>query len=195
MKLPGLLLVSAPLCIAGYGVIRLAGRADGHYGPGPDWQAAHLFGLLGMVLFIPVVLNLGRELPPSRWRDGVVALTLAGLGGTIVQFTADISFAALAANKADMARLSNQFSDLPGVRPLVYTVVPQLFFLGLVVLAVLLVIGKKLPKWSPPLLLAGILLSVFSLDFLPLTGAAILLALLPLAEPNVLGRVRLRAGR
>ncbi len=186
---------SAPLCIAGYGVIRLAGRADGHYGPGPDWQAAHLFGLLGMVLFIPVVLNLSRELPPSRWRDGTVGLTLIGLGATIVQFTADISFAALAENKADMSRLSNQFSDIPGVRPLFYTVLPQLFFLGLVVLTVLLARRKLLPWWSPPLLLAGILLSAFSLDFLPLTGAAILVALLPMAEPNVLGRVGLRADR
>ncbi|MEV0244979.1 hypothetical protein AB0H76_00155 [Nocardia sp. NPDC050712] len=195
MKLPGLLLLSAPLCIAGYGVIRLAGRVDGEYGPGPDWQAAHLFGLLGMVLFVPVVLNLGRELPPSRWRDATLVLTLAGLAAGIVQFLADISFSALAANKADMSRLSDQFSELPGVRPLVYTVVPPLFFLGLVVLTVMLAARRQLPKWSPPLVLVGVLLGAVDLNFLPLTGAAILVALLPLAEPNVLGRVRLRAGR
>jgi hypothetical protein len=188
-------LLSAPLCIAGYGAIRLAGLADGHYGPGPDWQAAHLFGLLGMVLFIPVVRNLGRELPPGRGRTGTEAVTLIGLGATIVQFTADISFAALSATKADMSRLSHQFSDLPGVRPAFYTVGPQLFFLGLLALTVLLAGRGRLPKWSPPLLLTGILLSAYNLDFLPLTGAAILLALLPLAEPNALGRLRLRAGR
>ncbi|MBP2189040.1 hypothetical protein [Nocardia goodfellowii] len=195
MRLPGLLLVSAPLCIAGYGVIRLAGRADGHYGPGSDWQAAHLFGLLGMVLFIPVVRNLAAELPPSRPRTGIVVATLIGLAATIVQFTADISFAALADTKADMSRLSHQFSDIPGVRSAFYTVGPRLFFLGLIVLVCMLAWRKALPKWSPPLLLAGILLSAFSLDFLPLTGAAILLALLPLAERDVLGRMRLRVGR
>ncbi|MFC9893642.1 hypothetical protein ACFVMC_08105 [Nocardia sp. NPDC127579] len=192
MKLPGLLLLSAPLCLAGYGVIRLAGRADGHYGPGPDWQAAHLFGLLGMVLFIPVVRNLGRELPPGPWRTGTLALTLIGLAATIVQFTADISFAALATTKADMSRMSGQFSDIPGVRPAFYTVGPQLFFLGLVTLTVLLALRGLLPKWSPPLVLAGILVSAVNLDFLPLTGAAILLALLPLAEPAVVERVGLR---
>ncbi|WP_433797006.1 hypothetical protein [Actinoplanes sp. CA-252034] len=54
-------LVAAPLAMTAYGIARILGRIDGHYGPGPDWQIAHLLGLTGMVLFIPVVLALRRH--------------------------------------------------------------------------------------------------------------------------------------
>ena len=54
MKFAGAGLLALPVCFTAYGVIRFVGRLDGHYGPGPDWQAAHLVNLVG-----PPLLHVG----------------------------------------------------------------------------------------------------------------------------------------
>ncbi|KAA8887901.1 hypothetical protein F3087_12450 [Nocardia colli] len=183
MKSPGVLLFSAPLCFSGYGVIRLFGLADGHYGPGIDWQAAHIVGLIGMVLFVPAVLGLERMLPQSKWRMGTVIVTLIGLAATIVQFGADIAFAALAADKADMSRLSREFSAVPGVRLAFYEVGPPLFFAGLIGLTVLLVRAGRLPWWSPVVLAVSAMTPMLTLDLIPLAGLGILASVVGLRRP------------
>ncbi|MCP9619315.1 DUF4386 family protein [Nocardia otitidiscaviarum] len=188
MKFFGALLVSASLCISGYGVLRLIGRADGQYGPGPDWQAAHLAGLLGMLLFVPIVLAMARLLPRSRVRAATTAATLIGLTAAVVQFCADIALAALAADKADLSRRADDFADLPGIRPAVYTVGPQLFFIGLIVLAALLAHHRLLPRWSPLVVAVGFLLPSLTLDLLPVTGIGLAIALAPLTARRLTDR-------
>ncbi|MGW5578426.1 hypothetical protein [Micromonospora chokoriensis] len=179
MKRAALFLIAGPVGIAAYGLVRLWGRSDGVYGPGFDWQAAHLVALAGMVCFVPAVLALSRLLPPSRWRDGVVVLTFVGLAATMVQFGADVVEGLLAADRAEMSALAADFKDIPGVEVAVYDVVPQLFFLGLVVLAGMLAARRRLPWWSVPLLLGGIVLPVVTLDLLPIAGLCMLVALAP----------------
>ncbi|GAB3796122.1 hypothetical protein [Micromonospora zhanjiangensis] len=78
-----------------------------------------------------------------------------------------------------MQSLSQRFADLPGVTPAFYTVGPQLFFVGVLVLALLLVLARRLPWWSPVALLLGVLASTVTLDLLPLTGLLMLVALWP----------------
>ncbi|MFI6170325.1 hypothetical protein ACIBCN_26325 [Nocardia sp. NPDC051052] len=180
MKSPGVLLISAPLFFSGYGVIRLFGLADGRYGPGVDWQAAHIVGLIGMVLFIPAVLGLQRLLPQGNWRTGTVIVTLVGLAASIVQFGADIAFAAMAEDKADMSRLSHEFSAIPGVRPAFYEVGPPLFFLGLIVLTVLLARAGRLPWWSPVVLAVSTMMPMLTLDLIPLAGIGIVASVVAL---------------
>lgn len=175
-----MLLISAPLCFSGYGVIRLFGRADGHYGPGIDWQAAHIVGLIGMVLFVPAVLGLERILPQRKWGAGTVIVTLIGLAATIVQFGADIAFAAMAEDKAGMSRLSREFSAVPGVRLAFYEVGPPLFFLGLIVLTVLLVRAGRLPWWSPVVMAVSTMAPMLTLDLIPLAGLGILASMVGL---------------
>ncbi|MEV4497443.1 hypothetical protein AB0J84_17295 [Micromonospora arborensis] len=184
MKRAALYVIAGPLGIAAYGLVRLWGKSDGVYGPGFDWQAAHLVALAGMVFFVPGVRTLARLLPRSPWRTGVVALTFVGLAATMVQFGADIVEGLLAADRAEMSALGADFKDIPGVEVAFYDVVPQLFFLGLVVLAGLLAARRRLPWWSPPLLLAGIVLPVVTLDLLPIGGLCMLVALAP-ALPSV----------
>ncbi|WP_435209164.1 hypothetical protein [Micromonospora sp. bgisy143] len=179
MKRAAFFVIAGPACIVGYGLVRLWGRSDGTYGPGFDWQAAHLVGLAGMVFFVPVVLALAGLLRPSRWRTSVVAVTLVGLAATMVQFGADIVEGLLAADRAEMSALGADFKDLPSVEVVVYDVVPQLFFLGLLVLAGMLAARRLLPWWSVALLLAGIVLPVVTLDLLPLGGLCMLVALVP----------------
>ncbi|MFG1867091.1 hypothetical protein [Micromonospora arborensis] len=184
MKRAALYVIAGPLGIAAYGLIRLWGRSDGVYGPGFDWQAAHLVALAGMVFFVPGVVTLARLLPRSPWRTGVVALTLIGLAATMVQFGADVVEGLLAADRAEMSALGADFKDIPGVEVAFYDVVPQLFFVGLVVLAGMLAARRRLPWWCVPLLLAGTLLPVVTLDLLPIGGLCMAVALAP-ALPSV----------
>ncbi|MET8463155.1 hypothetical protein [Micromonospora zamorensis] len=179
MKRAALFVIAGPVGIAAYGLVRLWGRSDGVYGPGLDWQAAHLLGLAGMVCFVPAVLALAGLLPRSPWRTGVVALTMVGLAATMVQFGADIVEGLLAADRAEMSALGADFKDIPGVEVAFYDVVPQFFFLGLVVLAGMLVARRRLPWWSVPLLVVGIVAPAVTLNLLPIGGLCILAALAP----------------
>ncbi|GAB3938528.1 hypothetical protein GCM10027614_18770 [Micromonospora vulcania] len=108
----------------------------------------------------------------------VVVLTLVGLAATMVQIGADIVEGLLAADRPEMSALSADFKDIPGVEIAFYDVVPQFFFLGLVVLAGMLAARRRLPWWSV-LLLIGIVLPVATLDLLPLSGLCMLVALAP----------------
>ncbi|MGQ5264682.1 hypothetical protein ACTWLT_28425 [Micromonospora sp. ZYX-F-536] len=179
MRRGAFFVIAGPVGIAAYGLVRLWGRSDGVYGPGFDWQAAHLLGLAGMVFFVPAVLALSRLLPPSRWRTAVVSVTLVGLAATMVQFLADIVEGLMAADRAEMSALGADFKSIPGVEVAFYDVVPQLFFLGLVVLAGMLAARRRLRWWSAPLLLVGIVLPVATLDLLPISGLCMLVALAP----------------
>ncbi|RJO70719.1 hypothetical protein D5S18_26305 [Nocardia panacis] len=174
-----MLVVSASLCFCGYGAIRLVGKASGHYGPGIAWQAAHLAGLAALALFVPVVLGLGRGLPRGPVRTGVLSVPLMGSAAAIIQFGIDIVFAVLAPDATRMTTLYRDFSAIPGVSAVVYTVGPQLFYAGLVLLVVLLVRVGRLPWWSAVVLVVSVLLSIVSLDLLPITSLGILGALLP----------------
>lgn len=179
MKRAALSVIAGPVGIVAYGLVRLWGRSDGVYGPGFDWQAAHLVALAGMVCFVPGVLALSRLLPRSPWRTGVVAATLVGLAATVVQFVADIVEGLLAEDRAEMSALGADFKDIPGVEVAFYDVVPQLFFLGLVVLAGMLAARRRLPWWSVALLFVGIVLPVVTLDLLPVGGLCMAVALAP----------------
>jgi hypothetical protein len=174
-------IIAAPLLVGAYGVARLFGRSDGDYGPGLDWQVAHLLALAGMILFVPALLIIRRQLRPGRWRAVVLAVTFAGLASSIVQFSADIVEAAMAADRAELKSLQHDFSSIPGVEPVFYSVGPQLFFVGLVAVAVLLAIARRVPWWSPALMLAGIVMAALTLDLIPVAGLAIAGALLPVA--------------
>ncbi|MFG1654532.1 hypothetical protein ACGFIE_31825 [Micromonospora sp. NPDC049275] len=179
MRRAAFFVIAGPACIVGYGLVRLWGKSDGTYGPGFDWQAAHLVALAGMVCFVPAVLALAGLLRPSPWRTGLVSVTLVGLAATMVQFGADIVEGLLAADRAEMSALGADFKDVPGVDVVVYDVVPQLFFVGLLVLAGMLAARRRLPWWSVALLLVGIVLPAVTLDLLPLGGLCMLVALAP----------------
>ncbi|HEX5512303.1 MAG TPA: hypothetical protein VFX41_11350 [Actinomycetales bacterium] len=188
MRSPRSLLLAAPLLITAYGILRLAGRADGHYGPGLDWQLAHLAGLAGMLLFVPAILMLGGLLPASPRRSITVGVTLVGLACFAVQFGADIVVGLMAADRAEMAALSARFGDIPGVTVAFYAVGPQLFFVGICVLAALLAAAKRVPWWSPALMLIGVVLPLATLDLLPLTGLLMLVALQPAVAASAVAR-------
>jgi hypothetical protein len=172
--------IAAPLFLALYGIVRLVGKADGAYGPGWDWQLAHVAAVVGMLLFVPVVVQLGSLLRPSWWRGTLVGVSLAGLVAAIVQFGADIVIGLQAADKAEMGSLSDRFSAVPGVEVAVYAVGPQLFFVGLTLLAIAAAAARKLPWWSALLVVIGVALPPVSLNLLPVAGLCLAAAFFPL---------------
>ena len=173
-------LIAAPLFLAAYGVIRLIGRADGSYGPGLDWQAAHLANLVSLALFVVVVLGMRRMLPGGPWREVVVVGTLAGIAALAGQFINDIVAAALATDRPEMVVIGDRFQAVPGVMPAFYTVGPQLFAIGLVVLTAVVARVGRLPWWSAVLVPVGIILPAFTLNLLPVAALVLLAAYAPL---------------
>jgi hypothetical protein len=181
MKFAGASLLILPACLAAYGVIRLVGRMDGHYGPGLDWQAGHVVALVGLLLFVPGVLGLRRALPRLPGRDAAIVVALVGAATTVVQFAVDVVAGLLAADKAGMNEITRRFTGVPGVRAVFYVVGPPLLYVGLLALTVVLVRAGLLAWWSPALVLVGSALPIASLDLLPVAGLCLLAALAPLA--------------
>ncbi|MFF9351288.1 hypothetical protein [Streptomyces sp. NPDC014734] len=181
----GAALLAGPALMAGYGLVRLIGRAVGDYGPGVWWTVAHLFFLAGVLTFVPVFAGLGRLAGVRGGRGmAVAAAALAGLVGAaavVVQAGIDLVAGFVAADKDAMSELFEKVQDVPGIMPLVYTVVPMLFWLGLLGLVALLALFRRdaVPWWTPPLVLAATVLIAADLDLLPVGALFLGLALLP----------------
>src|SRR5690349_4496944 len=167
-------LPAAPLAMTAYGITRILGKLDGDYGPGADWQIAHLFGLAGMLLFVPVVLTLRALIPGPAGRNALTGVTLAGLTASVVQFSADMLLALAAADRAELRTLQHDFSGLPGVQLAVYDAGPLLFFLGIVAMAALAAAARHLPWWSPVVMLVAVVLPAVDLNLMPVTGLLML---------------------
>ncbi|MBE1533746.1 hypothetical protein [Actinomadura algeriensis] len=171
-----------PALSLAYGLIRLYDGLDDKYGPGGAWTIGHLAFLAGLAFFVPVILDLRRRAADRPALALVPALfALAGAAALAVQFVIDISVGFASTSRPEMSSHFQQISGAPGVEPLVYGVVPQFFFLGLVVQLAVLAAVRRLPWWSPAAALAGILVVLVAKDLIPLTGVLLGLALLPAA--------------
>lgn len=181
----GTALLAGPVLMAGYGVVRLVGRAVGDYGPGVWWTVAHLLFLAGVLAFVPVFLGLrtlGGERGGGRVAGEAAAWTgLLGAAAVVVQAVIDLGAGFVAADKEAMSEMFDRVQGMPGVMPLVYTVVPMLFWLGLLTLVTLLAFLRRdlVRAWAPALVLAGTVVMAVSLDLLPVGALCIGAALLP----------------
>ncbi|MEL5959630.1 hypothetical protein AADR41_33570 [Streptomyces sp. CLV115] len=178
-------LLVGPALMAGYGVVRLVGRGVSDYGPGVWWSVAHLLFLAGVLAFVPVFLGL-RGLVGERG-GGRAAATVAawtgllGAAAVVVQAVIDLAAGFAAADKQAMSEMFDRVQGVPGVMPLVYTVVPMLFWLGLLALVTLLAFLRRdvVRAWAPVLVLAGTAVMAVSLDLLPVGALCLAAALLP----------------
>ncbi|MEK8104746.1 hypothetical protein NKG94_05280 [Micromonospora sp. M12] len=176
MKRAALSVIAGPVGIVAYGLVRLWGDPTGCTAPGstgrprtwwlsPAWCASCR----------------GARAVPSAAAQPVAdrrgGRHVGRLAATMVQFVADIVEGLLAEDRAEMSALGADFKDIPGVEVAFYDVVPQLFFLGLVVLAGMLAARRRLPWWSVALLFVGIVLPVVTLDLLPIGGLCMAVAL------------------
>ncbi len=180
----GTALLAGPVLMAGYGVVRLVGRAVSDYGPGVWWTAAHLLFLAGVLAFVPVFLGLRGLVGESGGRTAATVAAWTGLLGAaavVVQAVIDLGAGFAAADKQAMSEMFDRVQGVPGVMPLVYTVVPMLFWLGLLALVTLLAFLRRdlVRAWAPVLVLAGTVVMAVSLDLLPVGALCLGVALLP----------------
>ncbi|MFE9406433.1 hypothetical protein ACFYNY_32525 [Streptomyces sp. NPDC006530] len=174
--------VAAPALLMVYGSIRLL--VEGSREPGAAWITGH-FAFLGGVLFFGVLCgglrrstlvaagSVRRRVAWAAW-----AVALAGVGAAAAQALIDLYVGFRAADKPEMSELFTRVQDVPGVLPVVYTVVPLFLYLGMI--ALLAALGG--PGVVRPLVLfvLGTVAIAANLDFLPLGGLCYLLAFAPL---------------
>lgn len=178
------IIVAAPLLLVAYGIVRLIDGADGNHGPGPAWTVGHLFFLAGMLLYGAVLPGLRRSLTRRRAVAAAgVAIGLAGVLAFVRVIVIDLLLGFRAADRSEMSRLGAEYDRWPGdlgLYELFYDFGPPLFLAGLLTLAILLATERKLPVWSPVVLVLGFVVITVNLDLMPLGGALLLAAVLPL---------------
>ncbi|MFJ8163668.1 hypothetical protein ACIRBY_22460 [Streptomyces sp. NPDC096136] len=176
--------VAGPLCMLAYGGIRLA---DPGHGPGPAWTVGHLFLTAGVLLFGAVFLGLRRLVAPAGRAGRVGAwmatgLGLAGVAAVVAQAVIDLAVGFRSADREGMNRLFEQVQSRPGVEPVVYSVGPMLFYVGLLWIVTQLAVRRRTGVWRPVAVLAGTAVMGVSLDLIPLGALLFCAALAPLGR-------------
>ncbi|MEU3777249.1 hypothetical protein AB0F11_29415 [Streptomyces sp. NPDC032472] len=173
----------APLCLTVYGLIRLS---DPTHNPGFAWSLGHLALLASVLAFVPAMWRMRRWAAAGRGptvRALAGAATAAGLLGAAAvtaQAAIDLVVGFLCADRAAMNVMFDSVRSHPGVTPAVYTVLPLLFYVGMVLLTAQLAAMRRIAAWRPLVVVAGIAVTAASLDLMPLGGLLLLLALAPL---------------
>lgn len=171
-----------PLLILVYGLVRIFDGLDDRYGPGVAWSVGHLAFLAGLAFFVPAILELRRRTGRPALATVLALVTLVGMAALTVQFVIDLSVGFAATSRAEMSSFFDEVTEIPGAEPIVYTVVPPFFFIGLVAQLAVAAAARRLPWWSPVVALAGGLLIAAEKDLMPVGGVLLGLALLPLAS-------------
>ncbi|MFE2348831.1 hypothetical protein [Kitasatospora cineracea] len=174
--------------LAVYGLVRLL---PGSRGVGVGWTVGHLALFAGLALLGAGLVELwrlgGRT---GAWGRTWLGLGCAGVAAGLAQAGIDLYANAVSADRAARSELFDRVQSVPGVMPLVYSVVPMLLYVGLLALLVRLALHRTVPWWSPALVLLGTLAMGASLDLLALGAVLYLLAFRPVITG---GRGGLRA--
>jgi hypothetical protein len=152
--------VAAPILLLLYGVLHLIDGTDRGQGSGFAWNVGHTLFFLGFILFGVLTVGLRRAVGPGLVANVATAATLFGAACFLWVIVGDV-FAGV-----------RESAPLPEALELVG---PLAFQLGTLALLTMLVIAKRLPLWSPVLVMAGFVLFAVNLDLLPV-GALLLLA-------------------
>ena len=152
--------------------MRLIDGLDGDHGPGLAWNLGHALFLIGFVLLGVLTVGMRQLVPASTMWTRIVAslATVAGLFG-VVCFLWVI--------------LGDLFADFHDAAPLpdaLEMIGPLSFQLGVLTLLIILVTARprRLPVWSPLLVLIGFVLFAVNLNLIPIGALLILAGLAPL---------------
>ncbi|GIF78056.1 hypothetical protein [Asanoa siamensis] len=165
--------LAAPLLMLFYGIARYVDGLDGDRGNGVAWDVGHTAFFVAFVLFAVLAVHLHRVVPVrARWqrhlRDGALVAALVGAAAFLwVTFT-DL-FPAVPTGLPDAAMIG----------------LPVLFQVGMLTLLGQLVAARRLPVWSPLVMVFGFVLIAVNLDLLPFGSVVILCGLAPLATGSL----------
>lgn len=163
--------VAAPALMVAYGILRWIDGLDGHRKGGPAWDLGHVAFFAAVALFAVVAVALRRTVVADAPRRRVLAdvatgAAVFGAGCFLWVITGD---------------LSDAFREAAPLPEVLEVAGPALFQIGLLTLLVLMVVARRLPVWSPVLVLAGFAGIAASLDLLPFASLVVGLGLAPLA--------------
>ncbi|WP_156826039.1 hypothetical protein [Paenibacillus terrigena] len=120
--------------LAVYGAVRLV---PGSREMGIGWTVGHLALFAGLVLMGVGLVELwrlgGRD---TAWGRVWLAVGCAGVASGLAQAGIDLYANAVSADLESRSALFERVQSVPGVMPLVYTVVPMLLYVGLIALLV-----------------------------------------------------------
>jgi hypothetical protein len=153
-----------------YGILRWIDGLDGHRKGGPAWNVGHVAFFAAIVLFAVLAVGLRRSVVADAPGRGM----LAGVAAGAVLVGAACFLWVIA---GDLSGAFRDAAPLPGV---LAAAGPALFQAGLLTLLVLLVVARRLPVWSPVLVLVGFVGIAASLDLLPVASLAVAAGLAPL---------------
>lgn len=152
---------AAPALMLAYGVLRWIDGLDGTRHNGWAWDAGHVAFFIAIVLFAILADGLRRNRPGVLATVATVA-TAAGALSFLWVITGD---------------LYDPFPQLPSVLQIAG---PAVFELGLLTLLVQHVAARRLPVWTPVLVLLGFVAIPINLDLLPLASILVGVGLVPL---------------
>ena len=165
--------LAAPTFLLLYGLLRLIDGLDGDHGPGLAWNVGHTLFFIGFVLLGVLAIGMRHLVPATTvWTRIVASLAtvsaLFGVGCFLWVILGD-----LFPDFHDDAPLPDALEKLG----------PLAFQLGVLTLLIILATARprRLPLWSPLLVLIGFVLFAVNLDLIPAGALLILAGLAPLA--------------
>ncbi|MEU1471551.1 hypothetical protein ABZ434_25440 [Streptomyces sp. NPDC005761] len=168
-----------PVFMLLYGVFRLIDGRDGDHGPGLAWNIGHTFFFAAFLLLGALVVELRALIPAdtARRRAAAGVAMVAGVFGAACFLWVIVG------------DLFPRFDDAAPLPEPLELAGPLAFQLGLLTLLVMLVTARprRLPVWSPVLVLVAFVLIAVNLDLLPVAALALMAGLAPLARPRTGG--------
>jgi hypothetical protein len=153
--------VTAPALMLLYGILRFFDGLDDRRG-GWLWDVGHVAFFVAMILFAILALLLRT---PQRLSTAATAAVLFGAACFLWVIAGD---------------LSDRFQSAAPLPDVLQVIGPLLFQIGLLTLLVL----RRLPWWSPALVLGGFVALAVDLDLLPLASLLVAAGLTPLSVPH-----------
>ncbi len=164
--------LGAPVLLFVYGTLRLIDGRDGHHDKdGALWNVGHVCFFVAFALLAVLTVHVYRALRPvhvTPVRRGVaLAATVAGVFG---------------AGCFLWVIVGDLFPSFPGLPDPLQLAGPALFQVGMLTLLVLLVLARRIPVWSPVLVVAAFAAIGVNLDLIPLAAVLLFAGLLPLGS-------------
>lgn len=119
-------------------------------GPDPLWFLSHTLLLCGTALFVPALFTMAQY-------PGETGRILASLGGALAvcgaltllgQFTIDLAVGRIASNQAEMTLAFQHIQADRGMNLVFYILAPASFFIGELMLVLLLAFARLIPRWT-----------------------------------------------
>ena len=129
--------------------------------PDMGWTLSHLFLLAGVVLFVPTIAGLRYMLDKKDVKTADIGMGLAILGilALVGQFAIDLAVGQLATSPSEMSSIFKNVYSAPPII-LSFQITAIMFYVGLIMLILLLIRFHLVAQWAGILAMIGIIIVV-----------------------------------